>query len=633
MSTDPKQFVIGVDGGGSKTAAVILDLDGRVLGRGNSGSSNYHHGGLEQVRDHLWEAMQMAAQASAVEVGDATAVTWSLAGVDRPIDKERLGAIAAAMLPGIAVQIENDALASLTAGLTEIVPGQPIEVGQEGIVLIAGTGTITIGQNSAGKIGRASGWGYLLEKGGGYNLACEALHTINEAVDGSAPHTTLIDRVIAELELQQITDVITWLYAPEREIPDVAALCPLIIEEAATGDLSAMKVVLRGAGYLADAVVSVATQLDLLEQPFPLVLSGSLLSKSRYYRDLVIQTVRTRLPSARPFVPQLDPATGSALRALKKLGLTVEPGNEGYRDSFPPVWPSEERNVMSEQLDGWPTLNLVGLMHLQDQQAVGSVWPVLPQIAAAVDAIAQRMQNGGRLIYVGSGTSGRLGILDASECPPTFNADPEQVIGLIAGGQQAITHSIEGAEDDPIAARDAVKKLGINKRDSVVGIAASGRTSYVLGALQTARGQGALTIALTCNLPAPITRDAAHVIAPLVGPEVLTGSTRLKAGTVQKLVLNMISTGVMVRLGKTYGNLMVDLQLGNMKLRERAARIVAQACDISIVDAKEKLRLCGDDVKVAIVTTLADISPVQARQHLMKTDGVIRLALAASQGK
>ncbi|MCI0399400.1 MAG: N-acetylmuramic acid 6-phosphate etherase [Chloroflexi bacterium] len=289
---------------------------------------------------------------------------------------------------------------------------------------------------------------------------------------------------------------------------------------------------------------------------------------------------------------------------------------------------SEEANVLTGDLDRRPPPALVGLLHLLDRQAVAAVRPALPAIAGAVEAIAGRMAQGGRLIYAGAGTSGRLGVLDASECPPTFGIDRGRIVAVMAGGAAAFGDSVEGAEDDPQAGVAALAALAVGPLDSVVGIAASGQTPYVQGALAEARRRGALAIALVCNLPTPFAGSAEHVIAPLVGPEALTGSTRLKAGTAQKLVLNMLSTAVMVRLGKSYGNLMVDLRAENAKLRERARRIVAQACRIGDEEAGRALLASDGDVKVAVVATLAGCSPADARQRLAQAGGRVRQALA-----
>jgi len=289
---------------------------------------------------------------------------------------------------------------------------------------------------------------------------------------------------------------------------------------------------------------------------------------------------------------------------------------------------TEARNPATAHIDTLPTLEMVRLMNAEDARVAPAVAAELRAVAQAIDAIAARMQEGGRLIYVGAGTSGRLGVLDASECPPTFSTPPEQVVGVIAGGAHALTHAVEGAEDDRQAGEDAMAALGVTARDSVVGIAASGRTPYVLGAMAEARRRGALVISLACAHPSSMAEAADIAIAPVTGPEVITGSTRLKAGTAQKMVLNMLSTGVMIRLGKTYGNLMVDVQPTNRKLQARARRIVAEACGVTDEEAEALMQAAGGDVKVAIVARLAGITPEAARARLAAAGGAVRRALA-----
>lgn len=289
---------------------------------------------------------------------------------------------------------------------------------------------------------------------------------------------------------------------------------------------------------------------------------------------------------------------------------------------------TEARNPYTEKIDQVSTLEMVRMINREDVRVAEAVRAELPSIAQAIDGIAARMQSGGRLIYIGAGTSGRLGILDASECPPTFSTSPDLVIARIAGGMRAMTDAVEGAEDDREAGRREIAGLGVTEKDSVVGIAASGHTPYVLGGMQEARRRGALVISLACNHPAPIEALADIVIAPLVGPEAVTGSTRLKAGTAQKLALNMLSTGTMIRLGKTYSNLMVDVQMTNLKLRARGARIVAQACEISEEEARDLLEKCDNEVKTAIVAYLAGIPADRARSRLAAVRGVVREALS-----
>jgi len=292
-----------------------------------------------------------------------------------------------------------------------------------------------------------------------------------------------------------------------------------------------------------------------------------------------------------------------------------------------PMSTTETRNPETVDIDRVPTLELVRLINAEDAKVAAAVGQVLPQIAAAIDGIADRMREGGRLIYLGAGTSGRLGVLDASECPPTFNTPPERVVGVIAGGRAALTEAIEGAEDDRNAGARDIAALGVGPRDAVVGIASSGSTPYVLGGMAEARDRGAFVVGLTCNAAAPLKVLADVTIAAVVGPEVIAGSTRLKAGTAQKMVLNMLSTGAMVRLGKTFSNLMVDVRATNTKLRARSRRIVAQACGMGEDEAGKILGVCDGEVKTAIVAVLKGVTPDVARQQLADHGGRVREAL------
>lgn len=291
---------------------------------------------------------------------------------------------------------------------------------------------------------------------------------------------------------------------------------------------------------------------------------------------------------------------------------------------------SETRNPRSADIDLMTSLELVTLINDEDRTVPEAVAATLPQIAQAVDAIVAGLQSGGRLVYAGAGTSGRLGVLDASECPPTFGTAPELVVGLIAGGDAAIRHAVEGAEDDATAGAADLEAINLSASDVLVGIAVSGRTPYVIGALRHASSLGATTIALTCNPGSPIATMAQISIAPVVGPEVVTGSTRLKSGTAQKLVLNMLSTASMVRLGKTYGNLMVDMIANNRKLEARAARMVAEATGASLPDATTALEQAGYSSKLAILMLLTDQDADAARVALARSGGVLRRAIAGA---
>lgn len=290
---------------------------------------------------------------------------------------------------------------------------------------------------------------------------------------------------------------------------------------------------------------------------------------------------------------------------------------------------SEGRNPNSLGIDMMSSRDILTTINGEDKSVAFAVELVISAIEQAVEAIVTAFNEGGRLIYLGAGTSGRLGVLDASECPPTFGVAPGMVIGLIAGGRDALTRASEGAEDRTEDGAADLDNIGINARDVVVGIAVSGRTPYVIGGLDHARKKGATTVALSCNPHSTIARIADISIAPVVGPEVLTGSTRLKSGTAQKLVLNMLTTASMIRIGKTYQNLMVDLHASNEKLMARAVRIVMQATECSAHEAERALEKTGNDVKVAILVQLTGVDVTTATKALNSTNGFLRRAIEA----
>lgn len=288
---------------------------------------------------------------------------------------------------------------------------------------------------------------------------------------------------------------------------------------------------------------------------------------------------------------------------------------------------SETRNLATMALDQLSTLEMMHAFNQEDRKVPEAIAQVLPAIAEAVDLATASLQAGGRLIYLGAGTSGRLGVLDASECPPTFGVPHGLVIGLIAGGPGALLKAVEGAEDDPALGEADLKALDVTAADMVVGLAASGRTPYVIGALRYARDVGCRTAAISCNPHSPIAQEAQVAISPVVGPEALTGSTRLKSGTAQKLVLNMISTGAMVKLGKVYQNLMVDVKATNVKLLDRACRIVVEATGAEREKARQALVQADNEVKPAILMLLANIDVTAARERLKQHNGYLREAL------
>lgn len=291
---------------------------------------------------------------------------------------------------------------------------------------------------------------------------------------------------------------------------------------------------------------------------------------------------------------------------------------------------TEGRNPASQNIDELSTEAMLRVINDEDKKVALAVEAILPQIAAAVDAICAAFRAGGRLIYCGAGTSGRLGILDASECPPTFGTPREQVIGLIAGGHTAILQAVENAEDNREQGAQDLKDIHFSRHDVLVGIAASGRTPYVLGALAYANELDATTVALTCNPDSAMSQVAVIALTPVVGPEIVTGSSRMKAGTAQKLVLNMLTTGAMIRSGKVYGNLMVDVEATNQKLVQRQVNIVMQATDCDDATARAALTACGGHCKTAILMVLAGLDADEAKALLSQHQGFIRQALQAA---
>lgn len=291
---------------------------------------------------------------------------------------------------------------------------------------------------------------------------------------------------------------------------------------------------------------------------------------------------------------------------------------------------TEARNPASEKIDTLSALEIARLMNAEDARVAEAVGREAASIARAIEVIANRLRAGGRLVYIGAGTSGRLGVLDAAECPPTFSTPPELVVGLIAGGYGALTRAVEGAEDHPDRAANDLKNINFSAGDVLVGIATSGRTPYVIGGLKYAREIGAFAIGLACNDGSALAADADLMITPVVGPEVISGSTRLKAGTATKLVLNMLTTGTMVLLGKTYGNLMVDLKATNTKLVLRSRRIVAELTGLSESEAEEQLARADGELKTAVVAYRRGVSAEEARGLLTKAGGQLRVVLEQS---
>ena len=289
--------------------------------------------------------------------------------------------------------------------------------------------------------------------------------------------------------------------------------------------------------------------------------------------------------------------------------------------------PTEQENPLTRRIDKLPTLAALRLINEEDKNVAPAVERVLPEIAAAVERIVERLKTGGRLFYIGSGTSGRLGVLDASECPPTFGVSPDMVQGVIAGGYDALYKAVEASEDDRAAGATDLQTRGVSPKDAVVGIAASGRTPYTIGAVEFARKLGSFTVGITCNPDSEITRAAEISIVPLVGAEVIAGSSRMKAGTAQKMVLNMLSTMTMIKLGYVTGNRMTNVKSSNQKLKERSLRILQSETGLDELSVQNLMIAAGEDLRVAIVMHKAKVSREPAEKALLESDNIIEKAL------
>jgi len=552
---------LGIEGGGTKTVALTSDGRRRVFGPLN----------LKLATDRQIRAVLRQFQP------DRAALC--LAGCRTESDRQRLRQLARRAWGDIPVFVGND----LDSGLAAAFGNKP------GILVISGTGSVVVGRNEAGQVARAGGWGHLLgDHGSGYWIALTGLRAAVRQYDR---HGRSHRRLLRRLCLNSMDQLVDWIHQAGKD--EIAALA---------GEFMEPGLMLQAASFLAQDVHAVAGKLGW-EKP-RVALAGGVLQHHRKFAALVSHRIRAMLPGAHVTVLRRDTAAG-ALRLAGCPFVTLS-GAKGLRWSPEKneilrcaqndklAW-TEQRNPRTLDLHRRSVPQLVDTMLAEDARVVPAVRRAKPQIIRAIRAIVRAFRHGGRLFYVGAGTSGRLGVLDASECPPTFSTDPEMVQGIIAGGAPALHTAVEGAEDDAAAGAEAIRNRGVGKRDVVVGIAASGRTPFVLGALDAAKRCGAKTFLLCCS---PVTSHHSPITV-VTGPEVLTGSTRLKAGTATKLVLNMLSTISMIRVGKVVSNLMVDVKPTNEKLRARACRIVATLRGCTEAEARQRLVRAGWNVKRA----------------------------------
>ncbi|MBI5387340.1 MAG: N-acetylmuramic acid 6-phosphate etherase [Verrucomicrobia bacterium] len=581
------------------TRSVALFVHGGLVRRAEGGPAN-----LRLLSDS--ELLRRLRTLREVHAGLAApaAVAIGMAGARTAEDRARITRAAAKLWPGVPCRATND-LETALAAATEHVRlasrgSRPRRSSQSAIcnlqsaipqvLVLSGTGSCCFGRRADGTTARVGGWGHLLgDRGSGYDIGLRALQETVHHFDRHGRLPLLGEMILRSLLFNSPEELIGWTLTAGKN--EIAALAVEVFGAAGQRDAVARGVLQKAADSLASCAADCAARLAKRGVPVQFVLAGSVLLKQPRFAQQVARQIQQRWPSA-VVVPLKREGAWGAIELARELALGGEVQSSRFKvqsssarsDDAPSGLeslaqsPTEQRNPRSMNLDQLPLREAIALMLSEDAKLPAGLLAEIDSIERALRHIVRSLRQGGRLLYVGAGTSGRLGVLDASECPPTFRTSPDQVQGIMAGGQTALWRSLEGAEDDAQAGAGAISSRNVTARDTVVGIAASGRTPFVWGALGEAKRRGAGTVLLCFNpfLSIPPRQRPSVVIAPDVGPEVLTGSSRLKAGTATKLVLNILTTLAMVQLGKVDQNLMVDMNPSNAKLRDRAIRIVRE---------------------------------------------------------
>lgn len=582
--TFQRPFLLGIEGGGTRTTAVLADTRGREIQRAIFGPGNVRLLDDRELRRLLRQISKQFESPDAIGLG--------LAGSRQPKDRARVQAEVAKVWKATPCRVTHDleiALAGFNAKETAV-------------LVLSGTGSCCFGKAAEGRTVKMGGWGHILgDKGSGFEIGLRALKAVVFYFDRDATWSRLGEYLLTATGTNEPDDLIDWVAAADKHA--VAALAPEVFAAAKKRDRIARDILEGAAGMLAKDAVNCARKLASKKTPVHFVLAGGVLRGQPAFARKVRQDIRDRWPQATVQVQKHEGVWGAIELAKNLLKDTAQSITPSTRILRPPthIPATEQRNPRSMELDQLSLPEAVDLMLKEEQRAAKAVRTEGKTIARLAGWVAKALTDGGRLFYVGAGTSGRLGVLDASECPPTFRARPEQVQGIIAGGPRALTEAIEGAEDDADAGGRAIQFRGVTQKDVVIGIAASGNTPFVWGALKTAAQRGARTALICFNPTLKRRAKVPHLIlAPDIGPEVLTGSTRLKAGTATKLILNCITTLAMVRLGKVAGNLMVDVDPKNEKLRDRAIRIVMTLSEVDATTAQAALSKHGWMVQRAL---------------------------------
>jgi N-acetylmuramic acid 6-phosphate etherase len=596
----PGEQILGVEGGGTKTAWALVEREAdelRILDQGKLPPSNFRLTPPERLRA-IFSVLPKKIDRAGI----------FLAGCGPGEDQQSLLRLCAEIWPSAKIVVGNDRESGLAAALGPA----------DGIVVNAGSGSSVTGRRGD-RIERAGGWGHILgDAGGAYFLVIQALRLILREYDLHRGEVQFATKILRALSLNNLDELVRWAQTADKM--EIALLAPVVFEAAANGDTHVIEILEEGARVLCEYTEAVASRLRLLAPK--IVLLGGLFYRDSIYTHTFRRRLKKNLPDARVTNAERAPELGAAWLAaeigeLKPISQKIV---DEKIDNLAAAL-TEQRNPRSADLERMSAREIAELF-VDEEKAVGeALRRTLVDLARAIEIVSAALRKGGRLFYVGAGSSGRIGVLDASEIPPTFGASPELVQGIIAGGATALSRGVEGAEDEESAGALAMDERGVKDADVVVGITTSGRTPFVLGGLKRAKSLGAKTILLTCNPPvvagvAPAAAGtAASTVATdlaihlAVGPEILTGSTRLKAGTATKVALNLISTGAMILLGKVRGNLMIDLHASSTKLRDRATRLVAELLQCDYESARRQLETHGWNLRAAV----DKIDPLRAK--------------------
>ena len=597
----PGERILGVEGGGTKTAWTLVETgvpqrrddpgwEAHILEQGKLPPSNFRLTAPERLRAILAELPREIDRAGVFLAGCATEE-----------DRGALRQICLDLWPNAKIVTGSDRDSGLAAALDH----------GDGIVVNAGSGSCVTGRR-ADRIERAGGWGHILgDAGGGYFLSIQALRLILREHDLHRAELDFTAKILHALSLNNFDELVRWVQTADKM--EIAMLAPVVFAAAAVGDARMTEIIEEGGRVLCDYTEAVADRLHMLAPK--VVLIGGLFCRDSIYTHAFRRRLKKNLPDARVTTAERPPELGAAWLAAEThdhAAFHIKPSQVEI-DSLA-VALTEQFNPRSENLENMSAQKLVQLFIEEEKFVQDALRAAARDLARAIEIVTESLRNSGRLFYVGAGSSGRIGVLDASEIPPTFGAPTHLVQGIIAGGTTALHRSVEGAEDEESAGALAVDERGVKGGDVVIGITASGRTPFVLGALARAKSLGTKTIFLACNphcshrpvagsSGGPQGRgygDPDLVITLPVGPEILAGSTRLKAGTATKVALNIISTGAMIGLGKVRGNLMIDLHTTSTKLRDRAVRIVAELSQRDYESARSLLEANGWNLRAAL---------------------------------